>query len=354
MKVVLIGHYGMGNIGDDLMLRNLLHHFSADHSVEAVTVFCKNDYYQPFPKTHFIPSNLSGKLKKFLALYKADVVCWGGGTCIYERADNSGLHWLLKIQSVCARMKVPFAFMGIGIGTLTTNEIKNVALKLLNGARFVSFRDQESRAVARNILGFSGMCLNCGDLATVGWRTIAVNHRQKVWQGELSFSGVFGQSPELVAHWGGELAKLVTDLGVRVNFLPAHTREADDNRFHHQIAAYLKPGSYIIHSLATPFEFIPLLGRMDFHIGMRLHSVIIADMLGIANIAVEYSPKVAFYLHKSRASIVDRLVQPMGAIDSERVKRVYSTYKQPTEFLDAEEKSALESLKALLQPFRKA
>ncbi|MFA7404960.1 MAG: polysaccharide pyruvyl transferase family protein [Pelobacteraceae bacterium] len=350
MKIVVIGYYGMGNIGDDLMLRSLLLHFGGDRSVGSVTVVCNNNYYEPFPKTRFISSGISGKFKKLLALCQADLVCFGGGTCIGEQADNSGMFQLLQILKLCARLNVPFAFFAIGIGTVASHEIKRIALEILNRARYISFRDDDSLAVARNVLGFSGACTSCGDLAALGWRRL-VTSRHSAWRGEISFSGVFGQTPEVAKHWGGVLATLVAELGVRINFLPAHSREKDDNRFHHQISLYLKPGSYIIHSLATPFEFIPILGRMDLHIGMRLHSVIIADILGIPNIAVEYSPKVAFYLRKSGVPLAPRLVQLKGHVNSERVQHVYATYKQPTAFLDAEEKAARESLEELLATF---
>jgi len=352
MKIVLIGYYGMGNIGDDLMLRSLLLHFGSDRSVGSVTVLCNNNYYESFPKTRFISSGISGKFKKLFALCQADLVCFGGGTCIGEQADNSGMFRLLQILKICTRLNVPFAFVGIGIGTFTSSELKKIALETLNRARYISFRDDDSLAVARNVLGFSGACTSCGDLASLGWRSF-VSSRQSVWRGELSFSGVFGQIPEVAEHWGGVLATLVDELGVRVNFLPAHSQEKDDNLFHHQISLYLKPGSYIIHSLKTPFEFIPVLGRMDLHIGMRLHSVIIADILGIPNIAVEYSPKVAYYLRKSGAQMDHRLVQPLERIDSEKIRQVLSTYKRPEAFLDAEETSVRETVTALLTIFSK-
>lgn len=341
----------MGNIGDDLMLDSILSTFVTDPSIESITVFCNTNYFQSSPKTRFISSTTPGKIAKLIALYQADLVCWGGGTCVGEQNDNSGIYRLLQIVKICERLKVPFAFLGIGIGTVTSNAIKNIALDILNRASFISFRDDESLTVARNVLGFRRACVNCGDLASLGWKKRNLLPRQNVWQGEISFSGVLGQAPEVAEHWGKQLANLVTDIGVRVNFLPAHTKKTDDNEFHQQIAAYLIPDSYKIHSLATPFEFIPLLAGMDFHIGMRLHSVIIADILGIPNIAVEYSPKVAFYLRKSGSPINNRLVQPLGVIESESVQSVYKNYKQPIEFLDAEEESAQECLGALLATF---
>lgn len=352
MRIVIVGYYGMGNIGDDLMLRSLLMHLCSNDSIKTVTVFCNNNYFQPHPKTRFIASSLTGKCKKFIALYQADLVCWGGGTCIFEHADNYGLYRLRRFQKLSARLNTPFAFLGIGIGTITSHEIKNVAREILTSARFVSFRDDDSLFVARNVLGYSKAGMECGDLASLGWRKTAEQRREGGRQGEISFSGVFGQTAEVAEHWGKQLAHLVTELGVQVNFLPAHTRETDDNQFHQQVAAYLKSGTFTIHTHATPFEFIQLLGQMDFHIGMRLHSVIIADILGVPNIAVEYSPKVVFYLRKSEAYLVERLVQPLENIDADRVERVFTTYKQPAEFLDAEEKSAVASLEALLAEFR--
>src|SRR3712207_6863944 len=41
-----------------------------------------------------------------------------------------------------------------------------------------------------------------------------------------------------------------------------------------------------IYSWKHPEEFIEILSQMDFHIGNRLHSLILADILGVPNIGI--------------------------------------------------------------------
>ena len=119
MNIVIIGYYGVANLGDDLMLDNLLRFLGFRSDVGHITVFCVENYYKSYCKTSFIESRSWNKPAKLLAVMRADAVFWGGGACLYERNDdNRGLSGLLRLQRLCRLLHTKFLFLSIGVGDI--------------------------------------------------------------------------------------------------------------------------------------------------------------------------------------------------------------------------------------------
>ncbi len=61
---------------------------------------------------------------------------------------------------------------------------------------------------------------------------------------------------------------------------------------------------------------------MDFHIGNRLNSIIIADIVGVPNLGIiqEGTLKIKNYIEKTQILTQERIVQFMEPIAKERIE----------------------------------
>lgn len=349
MRLTLLGYYGFRNIGDDLMLLNLLDYFSSKSDVERISVYCREKYYPEKAKVRYVSNCGIDRLLLPVELVSADHVLWGGGTCLYDSGDISGMRWLKRQQNIARLGRGRFSFLGIGIGDLGSSEALNLAKSILAGTSFAYFREEASMQFAREALSYrNGACVG-GDLFLLS--SERYSEGPKVERsgnlGSISFSGLHGLDESSAELYGHVLSGIVKQYGSTIHFLPAHQGEADDSVFHRKVASHLPKDSYVLHTWERPNDYISTLATMDFHIGMRLHSVVCADLLGIPNLAISYAPKVKLYVDKSGILPDARVVSMNDSSVVERITPIFQLYRRPDEFLLAESMKARECLDKL-------
>jgi polysaccharide pyruvyl transferase WcaK-like protein len=341
MQINLLGYYGFHNIGDDLMLCNLLDYFIADNRIQRINVFCREAYYPAHSKVKYLSLNRLSRLHKVWQLAKNEYSFWGGGTCIFESEDNKGIFELLRMQSIAKFSKSKFAFLGIGIGDLKSDKYISTAKQLLKNSFFCYFREQESLEKANKLLSSNNYCLG-GDL-------VFLSDIEPVQQTEelkkISFSGHYNFTKYPLRLVADNLKELIDKLNCKIYFLPAHTGNSyNDNEYHKRLAAYLDPETYKICDWKTPDEYVQIMEEMNFHIGIRLHSLIIADLLGIPNCGISYSPKITYYLNKTQVMPDIRDVDLENNDLVKKISIIKEHYKYPEKFIETERISALSCL----------
>lgn len=329
MKLTLIGYYGAQNIGDDLMLDGLIRYFEKSDSISKIYVFSGANYYVTHgTKTTFItPNKRLYRLRKLYATLMSRCVIWGGGTCLYEAADNTGLSDISHWQQLAHSFRARFAFLGIGIGAVSTVEIKQKISCILNAADYICFRENDSLVRAMEEFDCIQSSKLGGDLVFLQNRESAASGGRDVSQlKKISFSGVLGTDKRFVEKYVSLLLNCIEQSGSTIYFLPAHQGSHNDNDFHRLIAKRLPAGSYVICEWGSPDDYLEMLSKMDFHIGMRLHSIILADLLGIPNLAISYSPKVESYIRKSDVLPELRLTNLDADVSHQRIAVILKSY----------------------------
>lgn len=365
MRVFLFGYYGFRNLGDDLMLLGLVQSLEKHPKVSGIAIFAREDYYAfASPKVKVYRCDLKGwrgilsRLKGYLRMLSSQLVVWGGGTCLYEsdEAGVDGLKRLARNVSLAGLFRVPYVFLGVGIGSIRSDPAREYLSRILKGSALLFFRDRQSLDCALKALPAAPV-REGGDLVFLvrdlkrGGRPAGAGIRS------IAFCGTFyhGASDQLASRYAFFLARLCAELKAVVHFIPFHGGERNDNVFHRKIARSLPADSVVLHDYAAPLDTLALLKSMDFLIGFRLHSVIAADLLGVANIAVEYSPKVRYYVSKSGVLEQERLFQPGQEITPAQVQRLFRSYHDSNRvldrFLEQERAASEESVAALLQTF---
>ena len=342
MKLTLIGYYGYGNFGDDIILASLLNRLDRMETVSRIRVLVREDTYSgarhfKLDKAHYLPTvRLKDKLNKYRYFLDTDLFVWGGGTCLYEpeNRDIRGLKGFLRNTRLFRLLDKPYGFLGIGMGSLESRRARCITRTLLQQAAFGTFRDHKSLAMARRLTNSNrwNRLELCGDpfLLSEHWikRLSKVRERRKL--GKIAFCGHFSYAREdrMVAFYAAQMDRLIEELGVTVCCVPMQSsRTADDNRFHRRMAETVRNREqFHILTYDSTEELISIMEEMDFLIGMRLHAITLADVLGIPNAAVEYMPKVGFYLEPfNRLNLLRkyRLLESISPYDVTRINEAY-------------------------------
>lgn len=151
-KVCLHGTSRNHNYGDVLLMA--IYKFWIEEIGAEVIMDMANPYYAEYLKVeHSVP------IKE--AVNKADFVVYGGGGYFGEPRDPS-LRWRVKfvlhhlMPGILARMKrKPYGIFGVGFGPINNWTIRKIAMCVVNGAKVVSVRDDESRDYLKKY-GFKG------------------------------------------------------------------------------------------------------------------------------------------------------------------------------------------------------
>ena len=154
MKVLLFGHYGHGNFGDDLLMALVADQLKDNQAISLLAVGSTEDaeYIQrlcPYVESQSLADGLS-------ALGKYDRVLFGGGGTVFDYRSGLGLGYAIrKRASDFRRYGLPkslhgtrFASIGLGLGPFADDRGERSAMNRLRYHDFVYTRDQQSYEIA--------------------------------------------------------------------------------------------------------------------------------------------------------------------------------------------------------------
>lgn len=351
-KILVFGYFGFNNFGDDLMLKNTLDYFETQKSDYIFNVFVKENYYQSLNsfttfrhiKVNYIKLNsFVNYISVYYYVYKSRLGFWLGGTCLYEskHSDISGLVWLKRIISVFKILKKNFFFCNIGVGDIKTIKAKSLYDYIINNTKSISCRDEKSI----NILENSNLDVKFslgGDLASL--LKIKEQIRTKEY---IIFSGHYQYSDDddLVKLYARNLDKLSKCFNKKVLFFPMHQGGLTDNVFHEKISKLMSCENIIVNFNFDNYE--SFLERGFFWLSMRLHGVVLADMLNIPNLGIAYQEKVRVYVSKTEVLSTYRVKSVGEFITDSSVEYILNAYKKPLDFLNEENRRSLNGLSIL-------
>lgn len=335
LKIVLFGYYGYRNLGDDLMLSAILDFLSKKDFVEAINVVVRENYYREFDGSKKIffseGDSILARAKRVSVLFDSDVAIWGGGTCLYEAPGSvAGIKGILRNIRLFKLLGKPYFFLGIGVGAIESMRGHRIVKSIIGGSAHMNLRDDHSFERAAELRErVDGRLSPGGDLIFLLKDQIkAAASGRKSGEFRIGFCGVqqYVRSDAAVAACINSMSDIISNLSAKVIFLPFHQGLENDNDFHKRICERLPEGTYEIIDDAGTKDMISAFKTLDFVVGMRLHSIILADMLGIPNLAINYSPKVRYYVDKSGVIPGERLIEIGEVFDTGRVDRVKKSY----------------------------
>jgi len=367
LRITIHGSYGTGNRGDNCILFQLLAFLEKERPGAEVTILCRDEERLgalladelPDTKLRLRPLHHSFK-RRGPAVLKAclgcDLFILGGGGLLWGKAPGNLGYWLLRPRlALLARRRV--VFYAPGIYDIRGRRARGLLGRVARKAHFLSVRDSEGlKELLRAGVDESRITLGADpafllppadpeagralmkDLDIPEGRRIAISARD--WKGRLS-AGLFARF----------VMRLLEDPSVTLLFFPFKTgglaRDTDRNDaevgrrllltlpedFHRRVV--------LLGDDLSAANYIDLIGRCHYLIGMRLHSLIFATLAGTPFGALPYDLKIEAYMEMLGRG--DYLVKPEDfSLEARQVSLVAS--------LEAErEGSGEEPIRGILQ-----
>lgn len=312
-KIFLFGYYGKSNIGDDIMLLNLVHmienkrpkriyilvdsRFKLEESFSQDIVFIKG-----MKKNLFVLLNV---------LLTSHIFIWGGGTCFFDNPSTRGLNelrYFTRLRKLFNR-RLKNLFIGIGVEKVEKNLL--LIKKILANTDGVIVRDPVS---AKNLLAINRQVnarmefLEVYDdiVLTIYTKTRFKKYTDSVNEIQyITFSGhyKYTENNQVIEHTVKEIESILDKYQIsHLYFLPSKYDEYGDNLFHYRLYQELQEKEKYnlkVVEVQSIEEYVKILRGANYHLGMRLHSLILADIFSIPKISLAYQQKIYQYERNS-------------------------------------------------------
>lgn len=329
--ITISGYYGAGNLGDDLMLSGLVDHLLAAPETTVNVLVTGDSATAIAPRERLnvmvLPRGRLAQLCRVVpVLRRSDWLIWGGGTCFTDTAGDGSF----KLFLLGSLLGCKLAYIAVGIGQLSRKSRIFKTKCLLRLSRLVTFRDQESFQLAKQLLNpkhyhklhkTEDLCyLALGEPAPLSASESADD--RKTWVVSVRPLEQFLPTEVLPSFWNNWKAwlkqQVVYHQPKRVVFLVIE--EGRDRSVSEECCSYL--ASELGPNLDCEFSIAEhlssedkcrTLSTADQVVAMRLHACLVAGAAEVPTFGIAYCDKLTYYFD----SIGSTAVRPLRSwIDS--------------------------------------
>ncbi|NEO81769.1 polysaccharide pyruvyl transferase family protein [Moorena sp. SIO4G3] len=327
-KITVLGNFSGRNAGDAAILGNLLDDIAAAHPDALFIVPTLNPR---FVKRHFGHHNIkalglmpwNGAVKifglpTFRAMLQADLVLVTDNILFDRKLLNPLFNYLSTISLIapaCKARGIPIALYNASLGPITTSLGKYALQRVLDASPMLILRDEQSKQLLdqqklnyqdvyinadcainttppptermEEIIGKEGLFKN--PKGTIGFN---INAYIDNWRKD---NKTFGREPFLQAI-GSTLDRLIEELDIEIMYT---ITQVMDTKITNESLKYVKRRDrirVISNATYTYQEIAGLLQRVEVHVGMRTHSVILASGVLTPVVAINSYPKTAGFM----------------------------------------------------------
>jgi len=328
LKVLVAGAYGFGNLGDEALLAVLLERLRSIHASVKVFSFSPRETYA-MHKSQAI-SYLS--LHRVLyAIMTTDVLLIGAGGVFDTRIAGQTRRAMAWLYIACGYLALVMRrkLWLEGISILTPDPLTYALLCcMLRHADRVSVRDECSRRILSrlsidvNVVGDLSLALEPANKESADLLLESVGVNKRLFKVGLALRSTGDSKIDQ------KLAVLVKDLA---SWASRHSAQLLLIAFSHNRWSRFEDDVSFLRDLRTaaghqdvvtmfagrvhPSVMEAVVGRMNFLVGMRLHSVIMAHRMSVPMLALAYHPKIKAFADSVRAKVVE-----LNKLDSALVK----------------------------------
>jgi polysaccharide pyruvyl transferase CsaB len=306
--VVVSGYFGFDNIGDEAIIYSML------------TLWRKL-----FPKGEFIVLSSNPARTKNLYQIKAanrwrfkevkraisasDLLVSGGGSLLQDVTGLKSLLYYLGVIWLAKYLKKPVFFYAQGVGPVQSITGRYLLRRVVNQVDLITVRDEES-AQALKEMGVNRPAIYVTADPVFGLTDEVLNEELNLTLvKELLDKYHLDQSRPTVGFclrlWPDlkeaqerifiQAGEILRREGWQVIFLPFHY-PADLGLSQRLARAFTPPAAIIEERLTVP-QLLAIMTRLKLVVGMRLHALILAAVLGVPFVGIAYDPKITRFLN---------------------------------------------------------
>jgi polysaccharide pyruvyl transferase CsaB len=295
MKIVVSGYYGFSNTGDEAILK-VLNSYLKD---KEITVLSANP--QKTKKIYSLNSIYRYDLLKIFKEFKnSQILLSGGGGLIQDKTSLRSLLYYLSIIYFAKFLNLKTIVFSQSIGPLTKKIGKFLTRKILNKVDIITVRDKNSLEILKELKIEKPEIFLTADLGL-----LLKEAEEKKIEEIFKKENISQNSPLL-----GIVIRPWKELKIEeiVKFLKIFKKEyknwevvlipfqyGEDYSLLKKIKKEI-PEVQIIKNEYLPEEILGIIKKMNFLIGMRLHSLIFASIENVPFIGIIYDKKVEEFL----------------------------------------------------------
>lgn len=324
MKYLLGGYYGMRNVGDDVLLYVTIGEVSRLDCDAAFTII--SSVPQVTPEGARVTVTSRGQMR---GLFRNDVWLFGGGGLLQDRSQRSlhtieglgRLMWLAKLVGCKA------ALLAIGVGPLVTSAGRNASRRVLQQADFVTARDQQSAELALQLCPGRPLGVT-DDLAFLLPRLLPVPRRRGAISSKVLGVSLLAYSAMALGYKSNGDSGVAECVGEALNDILGRHRNWSVNLFEFFSGSPSYGDATVLRILQGRIRFADRvrycayqgdfrrtcqeLSQCDAVFGMRFHSCLLAYLLGLPFLMIDYHPKCASLA--ARLELPERAVMPLAEL----------------------------------------
>lgn len=302
-NILISGYYGFNNIGDESILRTVIDNLREKLRGVEITVLSQD----PARTAEKYGVRAAGRMDPgdiFRSVRRCDMLLSGGGSLLQDATSSRSLLYYLFILRLAQLLGKRTFIYSQGVGPISRPRNRRLAALVLRRADGIVVRDEKSRdlllelkvpealihvtadpvirvkkadpALGRAILEEEG-CPRHPDRLSVGW---AVRCRKP--------NAPFLREVERCIRW---LREEYHADSVLIPFF-----HDEDVGACEAVARRLGAGTGCVRRKRLSEETLSVIGCMDMLVGVRLHSLIYAAVMGVPMLGVSYDPKVDSFL----------------------------------------------------------
>jgi polysaccharide pyruvyl transferase WcaK-like protein len=303
-KIVLYGYYGYQNFGDDLMLHNIVEYLYKTNFINIIT---SNKRYTEVPNSENVTiyeTYKSNKIRNLILLYRIflnkDYFVWGGGTCFSE--DDGVVNPIVLILAKLLGLKIVF----IGIGANKIQSFKN-RLKMKINSLIID------KIYARDLDSVQNLSTFFKDDKIILSEDIAYLY---------NYNSDYSANENQIAISLRNLDNYMTDEKQQFfmdNMVKSINNIINDKKFNEINILVLdnkidyEVSQELFYSLKATIDTntkinivnekdvvnkIKIIQESKFFICVRLHGILVSELLGVKTVGIGYSEKVKSYMER--------------------------------------------------------
>jgi polysaccharide pyruvyl transferase CsaB len=303
MRILISGYYGFNNIGDESILTSVVENLRAHLSDIQITVLSRSPETtaERYAVTSVDRKSAPGVVS---AVRRCDLLISGGGSLLQDATSKRSILYYLAIMWLGYLFRKKVFIYSQGIGPITSGLNRRLTSWTLRRASGIVVRDGASAELLEEIgVPPERVTVTADPVLRIGRAELSVGRAILEREG-FAFTGgtVVGMAirepkpdSEFTDELCGAIERLCGEYGARVLLIPFHYSE--DLPVIEEIERRLAGKVCAVKHKYLTGEMLSIIGNMDVLVGVRLHSLIYAAVMGVPMIAISYDPKVNSFMH---------------------------------------------------------
>ncbi|MDO4178369.1 MAG: polysaccharide pyruvyl transferase CsaB [Phascolarctobacterium sp.] len=298
-KIVMSGYYGFANAGDEAMLTAIIKLLRSKEKDVELTVISGNPH-ETSKKHHVNSIHRFAFLDIISAIKDCDLLLSGGGSLLQDVTSKRSLLYYLFIIFLGTFFNTKVMLFAQGIGPIHSVFMRKLTKYICSKADLITVRDKDSLYEIKRI----GIPASKVELTADAVLTLP---REGKGAGEniLRRAGIPTDKMLIaiaIRNWKEDdayLLELAKAADVLAGAQNAHIvlvplQYPVDVDACERVADYMadKSVATVLNCNCNTEEYLSLMSNFDLLIGMRLHALIFAAVMGVPFVAVSYDPKI--------------------------------------------------------------